>query len=75
MGAESDGAGRGTQFTFTLPVAEEVADLATPDLAWGSKRARGAAQEGRRVLVMGDDSQALRYVRHILKIIPAARWS
>ncbi|MCY3598605.1 MAG: response regulator [Gemmatimonadetes bacterium] len=63
--AESDGPGRGTRFTFTLPVAEEVYAAAARPAAGG----RSPAQEGvhgTRVLVVDDDPQTLRYARDAL---------
>ena len=63
--AESDGPGRGTRFTFTLPVAEEVNAAAMRPAAGG----RSPAQEGvhgTRVLVVDDDPQMLRYARDAL---------
>jgi two-component system sensor histidine kinase KdpD len=65
--AESGGAGRGTRFTFTLPVADEARDggAAHP----GPSRAR-TPRHGRgqtRILVVDDDDpQTLRHVRDAL---------
>ena len=62
--AESDGAGRGTRFTFTLPAVEEVT------AAFGPSRAdagvRKADRERTTILVVDDDPQILRYVRGAL---------
>ena len=62
--AESDGAGRGTRFTFTVPVADDA------DTAAGSARSRPRqprkSEERTCVLVVDDDPQTLRYVRDAL---------
>ena len=66
--AESDGPGRGTRFTFAIPVAEEAAGAATGVVASRSASPR----EGREpacILLVDDDPQTLRYVRDAL--IPA----
>ena len=63
--AESDGAGRGACFTFTLPVAEEPGGAEEPRRARQSREQR----EPTRVLVVDDDPQTLRYVRGVL--VPA----
>ena len=64
--AESRGAGKGTRFIFTIPVAEKNGD----DAANGDARhLSGLPSEGRQptaVLVVDDDPQTLRYVRDIL---------
>ena len=63
--AESGGAGHGTRFTFTVPVAEEAAggraDRAAPS-------GPGAPPEGRqtRILAVDEDPQTLRHVREAL---------
>ena len=53
--AESEGPGRGAEFTFTLPAAEQVASAVE----------RGERQEV-RVLAVDDDGTALRFVRDAL---------
>ena len=61
--AESDGAGRGSRFTFTLPVVED-ARQSEP-----SARTPGTPPEPHehaRVLVVDDDPQTLRFVRDAL---------
>ena len=61
--AESAGAGRGTRFTFTLPVAEDPAGSA------GSAPSRSRQLKGEertRILVVDDDPHTLRYVRDTL---------
>ena len=62
--AESPGAGRGTTFTFTLPLAGE-AGAEAPGRAAGP---RPAAERGEpsRILVVDDDPQFLRVVRDAL---------
>ena len=63
--AASAGSGRGTQFTFTLPVAEE-ADAATAGPARPRPRPPRQGQGPKRILVVDDDPQMLRYVRDAL---------
>ena len=62
--AESGGAGRGTRFTFTLPVAEDAAD--TAGSAPRRPRQPRKGEERTCILVVDDDPQTLRYVRDIL---------
>ncbi len=59
---ESDGEGLGARFTFTVPVAEEVGEVAVASTAKYGDSPRRA-----RVLVVDDDPQALDSVRHILE--------
>ena len=56
--AESDGPGLGARFTFTIPVAEEVANL--------PNRSGQIGQQKIRILAVDDDVQALRFVRDAL---------
>ena len=63
--AESGGAGRGTRFTFTVPVAEGTGG-AEGGLAPSRSRPTREGAERTRVLVVDDDPQALRYVRDAL---------
>ena len=62
--AESSGPGRGTRFTFTVPLAEEAASDAAPRPV--ARRPPRKAREKTRILVVDDDPQTLRYVRDAL---------
>ena len=64
--AESDGRGRGTKITFSVPVAEEVP--AAPARTAGGKdgHSRDIEEEGEKILVVDDDPQTLKSVREIL---------
>ena len=64
--AESGGAGQGTRFTFTIPVADEAGHGAATGLAQTSTRSPRAGPEPTPILVVDDDPQALRYVRDAL---------
>jgi len=58
--AESNGKGRGTRFTFTLPAVDTMAESsASPAPASASGRRE-------RILAIDDDPQVLRYVRNVL---------
>ncbi|MYE15091.1 MAG: response regulator [Gemmatimonadetes bacterium] len=58
--ADSAGAGQGTRFTFTVPVAEGAGP------AQPAPPAARARMQQARVLVVDDDPQMLRYVRNAL---------
>ena len=60
--AASAGEGRGTRFTFTLPVAGEAAGGAPHS----SSRPSPEGHEPTRILVVDDDPQTLRFVRDAL---------
>ena len=64
--AESDGPGRGTKVSFTVPVAEEVP--ASPALTGGGKPEHSVdiEAERKRILAVDDDPQTLKFVREIL---------
>ncbi len=62
--AESEGPGRGTRFTFTVPVADET--RAAQGLAPEKSRLAVAGRGQTRILVVDDDPQMLRYVRDAL---------
>ena len=67
--ADSEGPGRGTQFTFTIPVAEAGGDLGAPGVAASRSPSSRGGTESSCILVVDDDPQTLRYVRDAL--IPA----
>ena len=64
--AESGGAGQGTRFTFTIPVADEAGHGTATGVARIRSRSRREGRESTRILVVDDDPQALRYVRDAL---------
>ena len=64
--AESGGAGQGTRFTFTIPVAGEAVTGAAAGAARSRSRSPREGPEPTRILVVDDDPQALRYVRDAL---------
>ena len=66
LGRERAGAGQGTRFTFTVPVAEAAGERAAPHPVHGSPRARGEGTEPEPILVVDDDPRTLRYVRDAL---------
>ena len=59
--AESGGLGQGTQFTFTVPVAEEAGGG-----AGARKPVPPRQKQDTRILVVDDDPETLRYVRDAL---------
>ena len=60
--AESEGVGRGSAFTFTLPVAEGAATARTRR----SPRSRRETRERGHILAVDDDPMTLRNVREVL---------
>ncbi|MDE2988938.1 MAG: response regulator [Chloroflexota bacterium] len=64
--AESEGAGKGAQLRFTLPIAEQQALVETLDQPRSDAPARRASRNRIRVLVVDDDPHMLRYVRDTL---------
>ncbi|MCY3758424.1 MAG: response regulator [Acidobacteria bacterium] len=64
--AESGGQGQGTKFTFTIPVAEQAANVGATGSVRSSSRLPRKGGERRRILVVDDDPQTLCYVRDAL---------
>ena len=64
--AESDGVGRGTRVTFTIPIAEDATFAAPASSASKSGPGKNEPRERTRILVVDDDPQALRKVREAL---------
>ena len=64
--AESAGTGQGTRFTFTIPASEEAGHGAAAGVATGGSRTPRDRREEKRILVVDDDPQTLRYVRDTL---------
>lgn len=60
--AESEGEGRGTTITFTLPIVTDEPDESIQDLAIRQDSAIGET----RILSVDDDPHVLRYVRNVL---------
>ena len=64
--AESDGVGKGSRFTFTLPMAAEGGDAPASGPARIGRRGP-TKREGTRILVVDDDPQTLRTAREALQ--------
>ena len=64
--AASGGPGQGTQITFTVPVAGEPGEEATPDRAAGRRAVPGNGRGPVPILVVDDDPKTLRFVRDAL---------
>ena len=64
--AESGGPGMGTQFVFTLPIADKGFSDAATRVSLLSKETKLSEREPERVLVVDDDPQSLRSVRSTL---------
>ena len=63
--ADSAGPGKGTTFTFTIPVAAEPSG-AVPEPSGDAPQQAADRDEPPRILVVDDDPQALRFVRDAL---------
>ena len=64
--AESAGLGRGTRFTFTLPMADEPAEAAAAGAPADVGHQSRDGRRNPRILVVDDDPEMLRYVRDTL---------
>ena len=64
--AESEGAGSGTRFTFTIPVAAEVGPGGATGSGQSAVRSPCTDRERTRILVVDDDPDTLRRVRDAL---------
>ena len=62
--AESEGAGLGARFTFTIPAADAAASVSASSPVFASVRQGGG--QGVPILVVDDDPQMLLYVRRAL---------
>ena len=64
--AESDGPGRGTTITFTVPVAEEIPSVSVPETARQTEHSHDPRGPSAKILAVDDDPQTLKYVRDTL---------
>ena len=64
--AESEGPGTGTRFKFTIPIVEDVGNVARREPVATTADARTAADNHRKILVVDDDPLTLRRVREAL---------
>ena len=64
---ESDRSGLGARFIFTIPTADQPADVPSPDSGRFSAGTEIAAQGRVRVLAVDDQPQSLRYTRNVLR--------
>ena len=64
--AESEGAGFGTRFAFTIPMVEESWSSLAIVSAQPSADSRRTGMEQQRILAVDDDPRTLRYVRDVL---------
>ena len=66
ISAEGGGPGRGSRFTFTVPVADETPYRATAGFSQPAARPRQAGRNQARILAVDDDPEARRYIRNTL---------
>ncbi|MCY4621459.1 MAG: ATP-binding protein [bacterium] len=64
--AESDGEGSGTEFTFTIPAADETTGGRLAEPTGGPSALTHTSGASDRILVVDNDPQILRYVRNTL---------
>ena len=63
---ESEGKGKGSRFTFTIPIAENAEISIESRIETIASQSQQVKNERGRILVVDDDPQTLRYVRDIL---------
>ena len=66
VSADSGGLGQGAQFTFTLPMVDEPQSIVEAGRLSHSTNQSGSAGRRKRILVVDDDPQTLRYLRSTL---------
>lgn len=64
ISAHSEGRGRGAEFTFTVPVADEHAPAAPVALEPPTRSVQRPDSDVVRILIVDDDPQVLRFVRN-----------
>ena len=64
--AESEGAGLGARFTFTIPVADDAGTGGATGFVQNGTHSPHKDRQRTRILVVDDDPQTLRYVRDAL---------
>ena len=67
ISAASAGPGHGTQFTFTIPIADETRSVSGSPRTGRSRPVQRKQGEQERILVVDDDPQMLRFVRDELQ--------
>ena len=64
--AQSPGPGRGSRFTFTVPVADGLDDSVATDAPTSRSRSTRDGREPARIIVVDDDPNTLRFIRNAL---------